>query len=1003
MLCGVLYNLPMSNPEINLNPIIAKILGGMRRSWKVTSQQTKILKGASGLAPDIVVSQNGRPIMFIENKYRGTSSVETDAKGRLGGELRGGGGQGDRILAVIALQSPVTLKDDNEDFQEQDVADAVFEYALFTGANADDAVRFPENGWLTGSLTDLSEFVYRSSVSPELLDGMAATLENVVNQAAVEIGVERYSTIGERLSPILKQPSSLQTRRMAVLIMLNAMIFQEMFAEHQDPNKHEYIRGISETCESKAHKRAFMKEWNKILEINYYPIFHIARQILIKLPGGVARKVIGCLRDTAENFTSAFSSHDLFGRVFQRLITDRKFLATFYTRPASAVLLANLAVPQSAPFQGGNWKDDATRYTIADFACGTGALLSSAYHRVAEMHERAGGNLEESHTQFMENALIGCDIMPASVHLTASTLAAIHPQKLFQGTCLYTLPYGEPSEGEYRIGALELLASEQFLIEMSTPAQEQSGSGEMPVELKEIPWHSANLVIMNPPFTRPATFVDGYINPAFAAFGASDDLQRTLGGRNNALRVGTCGSGNAGLASDFTALADKMVCLNGTVALVLPLSVMAGESWAAVRNLWAQDYDNICIISLSAHKADASSFSADTGIAEILFLGRKRVVRRKGFALYGTPCENPRATFVVLNKRPDNEIQSNEIARAIKSQLDANNINRLEDGPLDGTLIIMGKTRVGSMLDAALPRSLGEPWCIARIRDMTLAQISHSLVNGRLWVPGVNEQQAITIPIERLGEFSERGFLSRDINGSHPRGAFDIYPLEVDDKNQSHQCLWSHNCSIQTKLVVAPDKYGMIRPGKGERANEILRTASRAHFNIAFRFNSQPLAVAMTENPTIGGTAWANVCFPVGEEEYASEQERVDAVSGRECAFALWSNSTLGLLLHWWWANKEQSGRGGITMSRIPTLPTLNLTALSTEQLKTARLRFDSAKNELRPLLPAHRANEDEARAMIDEIILVDVLGLPKTILVKVNTIREKLCSEPSFRGDKRP
>ena len=37
-------------------------------------------------------------------------------------------------------------------------------------------------------------------------------------------------------------------------------------------------------------------------------------------------------------------SHDLTGTVFQRLIADRKFLAAFYTTPASAALLVGLGV-----------------------------------------------------------------------------------------------------------------------------------------------------------------------------------------------------------------------------------------------------------------------------------------------------------------------------------------------------------------------------------------------------------------------------------------------------------------------------------------------------------------------------------------------------------------------------------------------------------------------------------------------------------------------------------
>ena len=48
------------------------------------------------------------------------------------------------------------------------------------------------------------------------------------------------------------------------------------------------------------------------------------------------------LRTTVENVeaTGANQAHDLTGRIFQQLIADRKYLATFYTLPASAALPA---------------------------------------------------------------------------------------------------------------------------------------------------------------------------------------------------------------------------------------------------------------------------------------------------------------------------------------------------------------------------------------------------------------------------------------------------------------------------------------------------------------------------------------------------------------------------------------------------------------------------------------------------------------------------------------
>ena len=60
--------------------------------------------------------------------------------------------------------------------------------------------------------------------------------------------------------------------------------------------------------------------------------------------------------------------------MFQRLIADRKFLATYYTRPEAAALLAALALPANRPPGGADWGDGETLAgaQIGDFACGTG-------------------------------------------------------------------------------------------------------------------------------------------------------------------------------------------------------------------------------------------------------------------------------------------------------------------------------------------------------------------------------------------------------------------------------------------------------------------------------------------------------------------------------------------------------------------------------------------------------------------------------------------------------
>ena len=147
--------------------------------------------------------------------------------------------------------------------------------------------------------------------------------------------------------------------------------------------------------------------------------------------------------------------------MFQRLIADRKFLATFYTLPSSAALLAELAVERLDI----DWSDRAsvTELRIGDFACGTGALLHAAYEAVLARYRRTGGDDRDIHPGMMEHTLVGSDIMPAATHLTASVLSSTHPSVTFRNTSIVTLPYGERAQDPawpIAIGALDLIEDE---------------------------------------------------------------------------------------------------------------------------------------------------------------------------------------------------------------------------------------------------------------------------------------------------------------------------------------------------------------------------------------------------------------------------------------------------------------------------------------------------------------------------------------------------------------
>ena len=288
---------------------------------------------------------------------------------------------------------------------------------------------------------------------------------------------------------------------------------------------------------SPTRSRETLSTWSEILEINYWPIFAIARDILEQLPAGDASLILAALRDTAQEIDvlGVNNAHDLTGRIFQRLIADRKYLATFYTLPASAALLARLAVSKMDRV---DWADAnaVSNLRIADFGCGTGALLSAVYEQIAARHERAGGDPASLHTVMMEEVLYGCDVMPSAIHITGSTLSGAQPNIGFGQSRLYTMPYGRQSDGTVKIGSLELLQSSdvQTLFNTSDPALRTGSAGEetaAQVQV-EIPDGHFDLVIMNPPFTRATNHEGAHAdvtNPAFAAFDATPEDQTAHG------------------------------------------------------------------------------------------------------------------------------------------------------------------------------------------------------------------------------------------------------------------------------------------------------------------------------------------------------------------------------------------------------------------------------------------------------------------------------------------
>ncbi|MHB1865670.1 MAG: DNA methyltransferase family protein [Candidatus Saccharimonadales bacterium] len=981
----------MGTTEHSINDAIAEILQTTRRAWLdsdiVRSENTGQIKGSTA-RPDILVLEPNVSPVVIETEVLPAATVEAEAVARLGAKLKQ---TGRTILSSVAVRLPLRLRGKSGKTLQKDLLASIdLEMALYTGSSPEKATRWPKSGWMIGTVADLSVLTQSATVPPDVIDAAATELVNGVSEVAgrlTEIAKGNSEAV-EKIAKQLYQEDGEQTRRMAATILANAFVFHESLA-----GKLEGVNSIDELKGRKDfNKASVIAEWQKILLVNYWPIFDIARRILEIIPVAESKAVIEPLAETADRLLEnrLMRSHDLTGAVFQRMIVDRKFLAAYYTTPASAALLIGLAlVPDLTPAMK-SWGDpeNVTSLRIADFACGTGTLLTTAYSRIGQLHELAGGDSESIHARMMAHAIVGCDVLPSAAHLTASMIAGAHPTVKYQQSLIMTVPYGN-MEGDLALGSLDLLNPKGKFPEMAITAKAAEGMGEKEKETwAALPHASFDLVVMNPPFTRPTNHEGNrrdVPNPMFAAFANTAQEQKMMAEATKRLTAGTSAHGNAGEASAFLLLAHRKLRDGGMVALVMPLSLMLGESWERSRALLTKNYSGLIVLTIAGSTDEESSFSADTDMAECLVVARKSM-----------PQDN-RATFVILKERPAYPLIGVSAADQIHRLIAKKNIRRLEDGPMGGTPLYSGNDVIGQAMDAPLPDSGG--WNLERIADLSLAQAAYQLANEkRIWLPGMDKSEAVAVPITAVGTIGEVGPVHRDINGTNPngsvRGPFQIEDLEGSSV-PTYPVLWAHDAQREYTMCFEGDSEGLPLKSADakeqgsidKKINKIWGTASHCHCNLDFRFNSQSTAMQFTQRKTIGGRAWLSILLKSADLEKA---------------LVIWANSSLGLLLRWWRSNKQQSGRGNMGKSTLEIMPVLDVTALSPDQLGRAVKLFDSMCS--KPMLPIHEIDKDLVRKELDERFASDLLGLPKTILQPdgpMDLLRKKLAREPSIRGNK--
>jgi hypothetical protein len=107
-------------------------------------------------------------------------------------------------------------------------------------------------------------------------------------------------------------------------------------------------------------------------------------------------------------------------------------------------------------------------------------------------------------------------------------------------------------------------------------------------------------------------------------------------------------------------------------------------------------------------------------------------------------------------------------------------------------------------------------------------------------------------------------------------------------------------------------------------------------------------------------------------------------------------------LSYWFFANKQQAGRGSIGKNQLATLPFLDVSALTPAQVTAGVRVFDDMSG--LDFQPLHELATDANRLELDRRFLTECLGFDPAIVApggSLDLMRRKLAAEPSIRGGK--
>jgi len=496
-----------------------------------------------------------------------------------------------------------------------------------------------------GTLREIAERIaHHVLTAPERVEPSIDWIIKTLREAAQSITIGLRHIAGERLEDLFggkwvfenilqyeKGEYPVEDLRLAAAYLLvNQILFYHVICSSNTIRDRYSLSPIDE--DKLTEPAQLNRYFKRIFDVNYKAIF--AYDVASRIPPeyiSEVRRVICIVKALSPEKVGG----DLLGTIFHDLVPFevRKSVAAFYTNPLAAELLASLAI-------------ERPDVKVADLSVGSGGLLVAAYRRKKELLSRF---TEEDHRRFVEEELLGVDVMPFAASLAACHLALQAPEYFTDkvNIAVWDSTVLRPGIKIPSVASVRYVVSGQTDLSLfEKPHERSAGVVSLTEQEHEIQLEKFDVVIMNPPFTRQEKIKSDI----------SEEYKKLLRERFDDYKEYL--HGQLGYYGYFILLADRFLDEGGRMALVLPAAFLRVRSAEGIRRFLAENYTIEYVIFGKLNFSDA------TWRREILFVARKGRSEKECIAARLARLPNSRdeaRKFAERIRGGESESESNEI------------------------------------------------------------------------------------------------------------------------------------------------------------------------------------------------------------------------------------------------------------------------------------------------------------------------------------------------------